>query len=88
VTLLGDLLARGRLGPVHCPDYALGHLIAFQVEAHFHAVAGPMGPVFERVTRIGSVDSGRLDAAGGGRAALAQSPCSRRRRGASTRSRM
>jgi hypothetical protein len=54
VTLLG-VYSHAVDSGLYLPDYALGHLIAFQVEAHFRTVAGPMGPEFERVTRIGSV---------------------------------
>jgi hypothetical protein len=40
---------------LYLPDYALGRLIAFQVEAHFGRTAGPLGPEFERLARIGSI---------------------------------
>jgi hypothetical protein len=40
---------------LYTPDYALAHLVAFQIRAHFDRIGGPMGPEFERVARIGSV---------------------------------
>jgi hypothetical protein len=66
VTLLG-IYSHAVDSGLYLPDYALGHLIAFQVEAHFHTVTGPMGPEFERVTRIGSVtpDAWMRQAVGG-----------------------
>jgi hypothetical protein len=52
---------------LYTPDYPLGHLIAFQIEEHFRKVAGPMGPEFERICRIGSVtpDAWMRQAVGG-----------------------
>ena len=38
---------------LYLPDYALGHLIAFQLEDHMKA--GPLGPEFERVARQGRI---------------------------------
>lgn len=66
VTLLG-VYSHAVDSGLYLPDYALGHLIAFQVEAHFRKVQGPMGPEFERVTRIGSVtpDAWMRQAVGG-----------------------
>jgi hypothetical protein len=40
---------------LYTPDYPLGHLIAFQVEAHFRRSKAPLGAEFERVALIGSV---------------------------------
>jgi len=40
---------------LYTPDYPLGHLIAFQVEEHFRSQAGPMGPEFERLCKLGSI---------------------------------
>jgi hypothetical protein len=40
---------------LYMPDYPLGYLIAFQVEAHFAKLAGPMGPEFERICQLGSI---------------------------------
>jgi hypothetical protein len=54
VTLLG-VYSHAVDSGLYLPDYGLGHLIAFQVEEHFAKVKGPLGPEFERVTRIGSV---------------------------------
>ena len=54
VTLLG-IYSHAVDSGLYLPDYGLGHLIAFQVEEHFAKVKGPLGPEFERVTRIGSV---------------------------------
>ena len=38
---------------LYLPDYALGHMIAFQLEEHMKA--GPIGPEFERVARQGRI---------------------------------
>lgn len=54
VTLLG-IYSHAVDSGLYLPDYGLGHLIAFQIEQHFATLKGPMGPEFERVTRIGSV---------------------------------
>jgi hypothetical protein len=40
-------------GAMYTPDYPLGYLIAFQVEAHFKNLEGPMGEEFERICRLG-----------------------------------
>lgn len=40
---------------LYLPDYPLGHLIAFQVEAHFRKQSGPMGAEFERICQLGSI---------------------------------
>jgi len=40
---------------LYTPDYTLGHLIAFQVQAHFDAREGPMGAEFERICQLGSI---------------------------------
>jgi hypothetical protein len=41
---------------LYTPDYPLGHLIAFQVEAHFRENnKGPLGPEFERICKLGSI---------------------------------
>jgi hypothetical protein len=40
---------------LYTPDYALGHLIAFQVEDHFRRTSSSLGAEFERVALIGSV---------------------------------
>ena len=40
---------------MYTPDYALAHLVAFQIRAHFDALGGPMGKEFERVAQIGAV---------------------------------
>jgi hypothetical protein len=40
---------------LYTPDYPLGHLIAFQVEAHFRKLQGPTGAEFERICQLGSV---------------------------------
>jgi hypothetical protein len=54
VTLLGIYSHMVDSG-LYTPDYALGHLIAFQVEEHFARAQAPLGAEFERVTKIGSV---------------------------------
>ncbi len=41
-------------GGMYTPDYPLGHLIAFQVEAHFRT-GGDFGAEFERLCRLGSI---------------------------------
>ncbi len=38
---------------LYLPDYALGHMIAFQLEQHMKS--GPIGPEFERVARQGRI---------------------------------
>jgi hypothetical protein len=38
---------------LYLPDYALGHLIALQIEQHFAAHPGEFGAEWERVTRLG-----------------------------------
>ncbi|MEM7049452.1 MAG: alpha/beta fold hydrolase [Acidobacteriota bacterium] len=38
---------------LYTPDYPLGHLIAFQIEEHFRSLGGPLGPEFERISRLG-----------------------------------
>ena len=40
---------------LYTPDYALGHLIEFQLEEHFAKAKGPMGAEFERVCRLGGL---------------------------------
>jgi hypothetical protein len=40
---------------LYTPDYALAHLVAFQIRGHFEALGGPMGAEFERVSQIGNV---------------------------------
>lgn len=40
-------------GAMYTPDYPLGHLIAFQVEAHFRGRKGPLGAEFERICQLG-----------------------------------
>ena len=40
---------------LYTPDYALAHLVAFQIRGHFDALGGPMGREFERVAQIGNV---------------------------------
>ncbi len=40
-------------GAMYTPDYPLGHLIAFQIEAHFHDYQGAFGSEFERICRLG-----------------------------------
>ncbi len=40
---------------MYTPDYALAHLVAFQIRAHFDRLGGPMGREFERVAQIGGV---------------------------------
>jgi hypothetical protein len=40
---------------LYLPDYALGHLIAFQVQDHFQRQPGPWGAEFERICRLGSI---------------------------------
>jgi hypothetical protein len=40
---------------LYVPDYPLGHLIAFQVEAHVRQRKGPIGPEFERICQLGSL---------------------------------
>ncbi len=40
---------------LYLPDYALGHLIAFQVGDHFEGLPGPWGAEFERICRLGSI---------------------------------
>jgi hypothetical protein len=40
---------------LYTPDYPLGVLIAFQVEAHFKKTTGPMGAEFERICQLGSI---------------------------------
>ena len=51
---------------LYLPDYPLGHLIAFQVEAHFRK-AGNFGAEFERICRQGSItpDAWMRQAVGG-----------------------
>ncbi|MGH2669010.1 MAG: hypothetical protein ACRDH5_07840, partial [bacterium] len=51
---------------LYLPDYPLGHLIAFQVEAHFKK-AGSFGAEFERICRQGSItpDAWMRQAVGG-----------------------
>jgi len=39
--------------PLYLPDYAIGQTIAFQLTKHFRALKGPMGPEFERMTKLG-----------------------------------
>ena len=39
---------------MYTPDYPLGHLIAFQVDAHFRK-QGKLGEEFERVAKLGSI---------------------------------
>ena len=39
---------------LYLPDYPIGHLIAFQVEAQMKK-AGAIGPEFERITKLGRV---------------------------------
>src|SRR6185295_6827969 len=41
--------------PMYLCDYPLGHLIAFQIEEQVKKDAGPLGPKFERMARIGAV---------------------------------
>jgi hypothetical protein len=41
--------------PLYTPDYALAHLVAFQIRAHFDKVGGPLGSEFERVARLGAL---------------------------------
>lgn len=38
---------------LYLPDYLLARLIAFQIEAHFAKVPGPMGTEFERLAKLG-----------------------------------
>ncbi|MBP7147012.1 MAG: hypothetical protein KBD01_05670 [Acidobacteria bacterium] len=38
---------------LYLPDYAMGHLIAFQVGEHFRKLEGPVGPEFERIVLLG-----------------------------------
>lgn len=54
-------------GAMYTPDYPLGHLIAFQVEALFAASDRPFGEEFERVAKIGQVtpDAWMRQAVGG-----------------------
>jgi hypothetical protein len=40
---------------LYTPDYPLGRLIAFQIEQHFETLPGPMGPEFERISRLGNL---------------------------------
>jgi hypothetical protein len=40
---------------LYSPDYPLGHLIAFQIEAHFRTLKGPIGPEFERICQLGNL---------------------------------
>ena len=40
-------------GAMYTPDYPLGHLIAFQVEAHFRDHEGSLGAEFERICQLG-----------------------------------
>src|SRR5262249_39822986 len=41
--------------PLYLCDYPLGHLIAFQIEEQVKKDAGPLGPKFERMAKIGAV---------------------------------
>jgi hypothetical protein len=52
---------------LYLPDYALGHLIAFQVQDHFRRRPGEWGAEFERMCRIGSItpDAWMREAVGG-----------------------
>ena len=55
---------------MYTPDYALAHLVAFQIRAHFdRSRAGRMGKEFERVAQIGDGHAERMDAPGRRRAA-------------------
>jgi hypothetical protein len=54
VTLLGIYSHMVDSG-LYLPDYPLGQLIAFQVEAHFRKRRGPMGAEFERICKQGSI---------------------------------
>jgi hypothetical protein len=40
---------------LYIPDYAIGHLVAFQVQAHFDRLGTPMGAEFERVCQLGAL---------------------------------
>ena len=40
---------------LYIPDYAIGHLVAFQVQAHFDSLGKPMGAEFERVCQLGAL---------------------------------
>jgi hypothetical protein len=40
---------------LYLPDYALGHLISFQIEEHFRKRTGPMGPEIERLCQLGAI---------------------------------
>lgn len=40
--------------PLYLPDYAVGHMIALQIEQHMEK-AGRIGPEFERMARLGAV---------------------------------
>ena len=52
--------------PLYVCDYPLGHLIAFQVDAHFRET-GKLGEEFERIARLGSItpDAWMRQAVGG-----------------------
>jgi hypothetical protein len=54
VTLLGIYSHMVDSG-LYTPDYPLGHLIAFQIEAHFRGLKGPMGAEFERICQLGNL---------------------------------
>jgi len=40
-------------GAMYIPDYPLGHIIAFQIEAHFKKNRDRFGEEFERICRLG-----------------------------------
>jgi hypothetical protein len=40
-------------GAMYTPDYPLGHLIAFQIEEHFHRPDIELGAEFERICQLG-----------------------------------
>ncbi len=52
--------------PLYVCDYPLGHLIAFQVDAHFRQ-SGKLGAEFERITKLGNLtpDAWMRQAVGG-----------------------
>jgi hypothetical protein len=54
VTLLGIYSHMVDSG-LYTPDYPLGQMIAFQIEAHFRTLTGPMGAEFERICQLGNL---------------------------------
>ena len=65
---------------LYLPDYPIGHLIAFQVEAQMEK-SGDFGSEFERMAKDRQRRTGHLDDAGHGRAGGTGGPYRGRREG-------